>query len=68
MNVVIVAAGFWARIRNVSEESPRADKTLVQEGNLVQLKHDGFCQPMNTSREFKLLNSLYEMENALWVK
>ena len=40
---------------------------LVNENNLMLFKHDGFWQPMDTSREFKILNSLYEENKAPWV-
>ena len=40
---------------------------LVNENNLMLFKHDGFWQPMDTGREFKILNSLYEENKAPWV-
>ena len=42
-------------------------KKLVKENNLMLFKHDGFWQPMDTSREFEMLNWLYENGNAPWV-
>jgi len=33
----------------------------------MMFKHDGFWQPMDTSREYKLLNSLYDSGKAPWV-
>lgn len=41
---------------------------LVSDGELMMFKHDGFWQPMDTSREYLLLNSLYEKGNAPWVR
>jgi glucose-1-phosphate cytidylyltransferase len=41
---------------------------LVAEGNLMVFEHDGFWQPMDTSREFQVLNSLYEQGEAPWVR
>ena len=50
----------------VFEESPI--KRLVQDGQMMMFKHDGFWQPMDTGREYKLLNSLYENGEAPWVR
>lgn len=50
----------------VLEQEPM--KALVQVGQLMVYKHDGFWQPMDTSREFNLLNKLYENKQAPWVK
>lgn len=41
---------------------------LVEEGNLMVYQHDGFWQPMDTSREYQLLNSLYAKREAAWVR
>ena len=41
--------------------------SLVKEKQLIMYKHDGFWQPMDTSREYKLLNSLYDSGNAPWI-
>lgn len=41
---------------------------LVKDQQLMMFEHDGFWQPMDTSREFQLLNSLYENGDAPWVK
>ena len=41
---------------------------LVAEGQLFLYPHDGFWQPMDTSREYQLLNSLYEQGKAPWVR
>lgn len=37
---------------------------LVMDRQLMMFEHDGFWQPMDTSREYQLLNSLYETGNA----
>lgn len=39
---------------------------LVQEGQLAAFKHEGFWQPMDTLREKRLLESLWESGNAPW--
>jgi len=41
---------------------------LVADRQMCLYKHDGFWQPMDTSREYQLLNSLYEKGNAPWVR
>lgn len=41
---------------------------LVTDNQLMMFEHDGFWQPMDTSREYLLLNSLYEKGNAPWVR
>ena len=42
-------------------------KSLVKDNQLAMYKHNGFWQPMDTSREYKLLNSLYESGKAPWI-
>ncbi|NQU34607.1 MAG: glucose-1-phosphate cytidylyltransferase [Bacteroidetes bacterium] len=41
---------------------------LVKDKQLMQFNHDGFWQPMDTFREYVLLNSLYKNNNAPWKK
>ncbi|GHT15606.1 glucose-1-phosphate cytidylyltransferase [Bacteroidia bacterium] len=50
----------------VLEQEPM--KKLVENKQLMVFEHDGFWQPMDTSREYNLLNQMYENHNALWVK
>tara|TARA_R110002126_G_scaffold110918_1_gene248368 strand:- start:81557 stop:82333 length:777 start_codon:yes stop_codon:yes gene_type:complete len=50
----------------VFEEGPM--RQLVQDGELMMFEHDGFWQPMDTSREYQLLNALYEEGKAPWVR
>jgi glucose-1-phosphate cytidylyltransferase len=50
----------------VFEQEPM--RRLVEEGNLMVYEHDGFWQPMDTSREYQVLNSLYAREEAPWVR
>ena len=50
----------------VFEQEPM--RQLVAEGQLMMYEHDGFWQPMDTSREFQLLNSLYESGGAPWLR
>jgi glucose-1-phosphate cytidylyltransferase len=50
----------------VFEEEPM--RRLVAEGNLMVFEHDGFWQPMDTSREYQLLNSMFLSGGAPWVR
>lgn len=50
----------------VFEQGPM--RQLVKDKQLMMFEHDGFWQPMDTSREFQLLNSLYENGGAPWVR
>lgn len=43
-------------------------RKLVTDGQMMMFKHDGFWQPMDTSREYQLLNALYEQGKAPWAK
>ncbi len=43
-------------------------RQLAADGELMMFEHDGFWQPMDTSREYQLLNSLYENGNAPWIR
>jgi len=50
----------------ILEQEPM--KKLVEMRELKVFEHDGFWQPMDTSREYSLLNDLYNNDNAPWVK
>lgn len=50
----------------VFEQQPMRD--LVADRQLMVFEHDGFWQPMDTSREYQLLNSLYDQGGAPWVR
>ena len=50
----------------VFEQEPM--KCLVVDKELMMYDHDGFWQPMDTYREFKLLNELNEQKKAPWIK
>ncbi len=50
----------------VFEQEPM--RKLVADGELMVYKHNAFWQPMDTSREYSLLNDLYNKGNAPWVK
>lgn len=50
----------------VFEQEPL--RRLAGAGEMMVYEHNGFWQPMDTSREYLLLNSLYEMGEAPWVR
>jgi glucose-1-phosphate cytidylyltransferase len=50
----------------IFEQEPM--RRLVHDGQLMMYEHDGFWQPMDTSREFQLLNALYESGAAPWLR
>jgi glucose-1-phosphate cytidylyltransferase len=49
----------------VFEQKPM--RKLVEDQQLMVFEHNGFWQPMDTSREYQLLNSLYGKGEAPWV-
>lgn len=50
----------------VFEQEPM--KRLVEDREMCLFEHDGFWQPMDTSREYHVLNSMYAAGNAPWVR
>lgn len=50
----------------IFEQEPM--RKLVSDNELMMYEHDGFWQPMDTSREYQLLNSLYDKGEAPWTK
>lgn len=50
----------------VFEQEPM--NRLVADRQMCVYEHDGFWQPMDTSREYQLLNSIYAGGNAPWVR
>jgi len=49
----------------VFEQTPL--RNLVTDREMMVYKHDGFWQPMDTQREYLLLNTLYTQKKAPWV-
>ena len=49
----------------VFEQEPL--KKIVDDEELMMYKHNGFWQPMDTSREYQLLNSLFDSGKAPWI-
>ena len=50
----------------VFEQGPM--RKLVADSQLMVYEHDGFWQPMDTNREYQLLNGLYQAGAAPWVR
>jgi glucose-1-phosphate cytidylyltransferase len=50
--------------RTVLEQEPM--KALAEQGELVAYRHPGFWQPMDTYREYTLLNDLWARGSAPW--
>jgi glucose-1-phosphate cytidylyltransferase len=55
-----------AREDLVFEQEPM--NRLVADGQMCLFEHDGFWQPMDTSREYQLLNNIYATGKAPWVR
>ena len=49
----------------VFEQGPM--QSLVRNGQMMVYEHKGFWQPMDTARDYALLNSLYNEGKAPWV-
>jgi len=43
-------------------------RRIVADAQMMVFEHDGFWQPMDTSRDYQLLNALYEQGKAPWVR
>ena len=43
-------------------------RSMVKQGQLMQFNHDEFWQPMDTYREYSLLNEIYAKNRAPWKK
>lgn len=50
----------------VLEQEPLA--RLASEGQLAAFKHEGFWQPMDTFREYQMLNEMWDSNHAPWKK
>lgn len=72
-----ISGGFFVCRREIFEYlDPQEDLMLEQEPmsrlvadrQMCLFEHDGFWQPMDTSREYQLLNAIYAAGNAPWVR
>jgi glucose-1-phosphate cytidylyltransferase len=48
----------------VFEENPMSE--IVKAKELMMFKHDGFWQPMDTSRDYRLLNEMFSKKDVKW--
>ena len=71
-----ISGGFIVCRRKIFEYlEPREDldfeaevmRELAADGEMMMFPHDGFWMPMDTSREYNLLNTLYSQGKAPWV-
>ena len=73
---VISGGYFVANVRLFDYLNDREDLVFEQEpmnkmvldGELMVYEHPGFWQPMDTSRDYQLLNTMFEQHRAPWVK
>jgi glucose-1-phosphate cytidylyltransferase len=48
----------------VLEQAPL--EALAKDGQLMAFRHEGFWQPMDTYREFTMLNEMWDRDEAPW--
>ena len=48
----------------VLEQAPL--EALAKDGQLMAYRHEGFWQPMDTYREFTMLNEMWDRDEAPW--
>lgn len=72
-----ISGGFFVCKRQIFDYLPDGDhlvfeqdpmRKLVEHRNLMVFNHDGFWQPMDTYREYSLLNEIYSKGKAPWIK
>lgn len=70
-----ISGGFFVCSRRIFDYLDDAEdlvlettpmQRLVADGQLMMYRHDGFWHPMDTSRDYKLLNDLWEKGRAPW--
>ena len=65
---VLDARRIWDYVPNdpalIFEREPL--QKLARQGELMPFAHEGFWQPMDTAREFRLLNQLWDEGEASW--
>jgi glucose-1-phosphate cytidylyltransferase len=72
----MISGGFFVCRKEIFDFLPDDDglvfeqepvRALVKNKEMMIYRHDGFWQPMDTSREYSLLNDLYRKGEAPWV-
>lgn len=63
-NTAVFERYFDDREDLVLEREPL--EQMTRDGQLMMFQHDGFWQPMDTAREFELLNGLWKTGTAPW--
>jgi glucose-1-phosphate cytidylyltransferase len=72
-----ISGGFFVCNRKIFDYLPDDDalvfeqdpmRRLVKDGQMHVFNHDGFWQPMDTYREYSLLNDLYSRGEAPWIR
>ncbi len=72
-----ISGGFFVFSTRIFDYLPASDdlvleqepmRALVRDGELRIFEHDGFWHPMDTYRDFKFLNDLWDSGEAPWVR
>ena len=71
-----ISAGYFVFEREVLERLSGDDcvleleplRSLAREGELRAFRHQGFWQPMDTYREYELLNEIWQRGDAPWLR
>jgi glucose-1-phosphate cytidylyltransferase len=72
----LISGGFFVARQGVFDYLGRGDdvvfeqepiRNLVRDQQMMVYEHNGFWQPMDTHRDYQLLNKLYESGAAPWV-
>lgn len=73
----LISGGFFVCNRKIFDYLNAEENLVFEQGPMRQLvkdrqmavfRHDGFWQPMDTYREYGLLNELYRSGRAPWIK
>ena len=62
----IFEPGVFALLNDDSVLEQEPLERLAREGQLVAYRHEGFWQPMDTYREYKMLNDLWDTGDPPW--
>ncbi len=73
----LISGGYFVASKNIFDYIDNDESTVFEEGPISSLvsseelmvyEHSGFWHPMDTSREYKLLNKLHSDGKAPWVR